>query len=100
MSLEEIITRDCFTILEQRFYGDGLALKALQETGTKEPEQKMTHLLDMIWFQYVEQIWNERNDIMHNQENFYSYSQEENNEWGTQIRWYVKHRAEVLKHGD
>lgn len=35
---------------------------------------------------------------MHNQENF--YSQEERGQLGRQIRWYVEHRAEVLKHGD
>ena len=73
-------------------------LRALKDMVIKGPEQKMTHLLDIIWFQYVERIWTARNDIMHNQENF--YSQEENNELGRQIRWYVEHRAEVLKHGD
>ena len=73
-------------------------LDAIKATGARHPERKMNSLLRLVWNEVVLPLWYTRNDILHKKEN--KNKEREDNSLAERIRWYAKHRRDILSHHD
>ena len=71
---------------------------AMRENGVDRIDQKMMALQDITWFVIFEGIWNTRNEILHNQGNY--YEREGDSKLNSTIRWFVENKYEALRWGD
>ena len=70
-------------------------LTALQDFGVEHPERRMTALLRLIWFDFTDVIWRNRNEIAHEREN--NVRQMENTTWATKLLWYLENRHVIAR---
>lgn len=65
-------------------------LECLKDFGVQQPEQKMSKLLKLIWFEFTDTLWRNRNEIAHGSN---SRSREHEREtWASKLRWYLENK--------
>ena len=65
-------------------------LECLKDFGVQQPEQKMSKLLKLIWFEFTDTLWRDRNEIAHGSN---SQSREHEREtWASKLRWYLENK--------
>mmetsp|Transcript_10733 Transcript_10733/g.23303 ORF Transcript_10733/g.23303 Transcript_10733/m.23303 type:complete len:131 (-) Transcript_10733:96-488(-) len=72
--------------------------RAIELTNVQNPEWKAQALLELTWTEVMEPIWGACNELMHGDESW--YGNEERRKLLERIRWYARHRHEVLAHHD
>jgi hypothetical protein len=70
-------------------------LTALREFGVAHPERKMAGLLRLIWFDFTDVIWRNRNERAHEREN--NVQQAENTTWANKLSWYLRNRHVIAR---
>ena len=70
-------------------------LTALQEFGVEYPERKVAGLLRLIWFDFTDEIWRNRNEIANEREN--NARQMENTTWANKLLWYLENRHVIAR---
>ena len=70
-------------------------LIALQEFGVAHPERKVAGLLRLIWFDFTDVIWRNRNEIAHEREN--NVQQAEYTTWANKLSWYLRNRHVIAR---
>ena len=68
--------------------------EAIETTGVKHPDRKMSALQRLVWSEVVTPLWNTRNDILHKGEN--KHKEHEDQFLAEKISWYVRHRQDLL----
>ena len=58
----------------------------------------MTVIQKILWLEVFKKGWETRNDILHHSKNFYRNQESEN--LGRKIRWFVEHWHEMAKYCD
>ena len=64
-------------------------LHAMEEFGVERPAQKFSKLLRLIWFEFTDTLWRNRNEIVHSANN--RARQQEQETWAARLRWYLEH---------
>jgi hypothetical protein len=62
-------------------------LHALEDFGVERPAQKFSKLLKMIWFDFTDSLWRNRNKIVHSGDS--RTRQHEQETWVSKLRWYL-----------
>ena len=63
-------------------------LDGLEEFGTQNPESRLSGLLKRLWLEFTDQIWRNRNEIMHSID---SNTRQQDEDWKTaKLKWYLK----------
>ena len=70
-------------------------LTALQDFGVEHPDRRMAALLRLIWFDFTDAIWRNRNEIAHEREN--NVQQAENTTWANKLSWYLRNRHVIAR---
>jgi hypothetical protein len=66
-------------------------LKCLKDFGVQEqPEQKLSKLLRLIWFDFTDTLWRNRNEVAHSRDS--RTQQLEQGSWASKLRWYLENR--------
>lgn len=70
-------------------------MTVLRDFGVEHPERKIAGLLRLIWFDFTDVIWRNRNEIAHEREN--NARQMENITWANRLLWYLEHRHVIAR---
>jgi hypothetical protein len=62
-------------------------LNLLEEFGVQHPESRMSGLLKRIWLEFTDQIWKNRNEVMHSKES--KARQHEEDQLSEKLRWFL-----------
>lgn len=63
-------------------------LEILEEFGTQNPDSRLSGLLKRLWMDFTNQIWKNRNEIMHSASS--KTKQQEENQKAEKLRWYLR----------
>lgn len=63
-------------------------LRAMEDFGVDRPAQKFSKILKLIWFEFTDKLWRNRNEIAHSTES--RTRQQEQNTWAAKLRWYLE----------
>ena len=64
----------------------------------QHPAQIMNRLQRMIWMEFFEPLWQNRNELLHQQKNNYKRAEDAAN--SEQLEWYQSNRLTLLAHRD
>jgi hypothetical protein len=70
-------------------------LTALKEFGVEHPERKIAAVLKLIWFDFTDVIWRNRNAVVHDGDN--QARQMEQNTWAAKLLWYLENKHVIAR---
>jgi hypothetical protein len=68
-------------------------LECLKDFGVQLPEQKMSKLFRLIWFDFTDMLWRNRNEVAHGGDS--RTQQIERETWASKLRWYLENRQVI-----
>jgi hypothetical protein len=70
-------------------------LTALKDFGVEHPEPKIAAVLKLIWFDFTDVIWRNRNAVVHDGDN--QARQMEQNTWAAKLLWYLENKHVIAR---